>query len=532
MNVLKKALIGPLFGGVGGLILAVTSIATLYHTRSEIIRLNHEIRPPQAEMKIIAHDLGLINANAYRIFTWMPQKSEAEIKKMRDLQDQEIKKIMHRVQELFKKTKWNEDQQQKIKNLFNKYERSWFNAIEIGSVDPAMGLSGLQTTDDSYHNIKIVLDEELKKIDGILKDNEKMMEQEIQVSLILLSSILMISGAMALYAAGLVAWRLSKKANLASDHAKKVAHGILNEPIHINSVQDELDQTLKYIESMRISLRSNEEERQKLGIKIEDSSKEGREIATLLYEITVHQEQYIEEAFTSAQGVLNQAESNHSSCNQTLNHTSLALEIARSGVSRVENAKQVLKALKNAVEHTDSVMIRAIESSKNIQNLALSIDAIARQTNFLSLNAAIEAARAGESGRGFAVVADEIKKLADNTSVLSKKVDEVTRNSQMDSVRASELLKDAMNHTESSEQEIVGLSHDLRELEDRADESMRAVMNLLERLELGEKNTKKVVEDLIETKSLSKKSAEEAELLKMQSELLERLSQDLTNNKR
>jgi methyl-accepting chemotaxis protein len=60
--------------------------------------------------------------------------------------------------------------------------------------------------------------------------------------------------------------------------------------------------------------------------------------------------------------------------------------------------------------------IKRLQGVKALQPLVDMISVVARQTNFLAINAAIEAARAGESGRGFAVVAAEIRQLSIRTA--------------------------------------------------------------------------------------------------------------------
>lgn len=57
-----------------------------------------------------------------------------------------------------------------------------------------------------------------------------------------------------------------------------------------------------------------------------------------------------------------------------------------------------------------------LKEIKALEPLVDVIARIARQTNFLSINAAVEAARAGETGRGFAVVAAEIRTLSMQTA--------------------------------------------------------------------------------------------------------------------
>lgn len=422
------------------------------------------------------------HADAYSLFTALDGLAANKVSTRVASIDASIARIATQVQAMQTADNISDADKQLLAEIasgLQKYRKAVSTALDMASVDPAMGRSGMQTADDVFKDVSRAVSQ---AVDGQteaareryeLAENSAREAQWVTLGTLLASIILAIG--ISYYMARSIVGPMTEAVKV----AERVADGDLSLNITSRS-NDELGHLLSALARMQNSLRVVIGE-------VQNSSRNVEGAAHAMSDVIGGVASSVGEQSESLSGIAAMVENLTESVWNAAERTEAVVKVAHEtsetatlGRDRVLHAADEVRKIVSTVDGTAASMTTLVQSAEEISGFANVIHEIADQTNLLALNAAIEAARAGEQGRGFAVVADEVRKLAEKTALATSQIQKMIELVQRQAREAADEMGVAKARVESGVTEVEGLREPLKALDEGAHQSLDNLRELSE----------------------------------------------------
>jgi methyl-accepting chemotaxis protein len=381
-----------------------------------------------------AAELSEVHSNVYRLFTWIANLKEDQIRKVNEEQRQKLDALARNLGALAARPDLADAERKLLTDALpkiTKYRKMMDDAIDISSGDVGTGAMSMQAADSQYQAVLRGLEELVQLEKKLAQESFENAASASRTAMGILLAILAAAVAASMALALGMSRAIVRPLRAAIDVAGRIARGDLSADVQVRG-RDETAELLRALADMTLNLRQLVSDVAGGAHMVADTSGQIAQGNQDLSQRTEEQATTLEETASSMEELTSTVSLNAQNARQASQLAVGASDIARKGG---EVVGQVV-----------TTMAGISDSSRKIGDIIGVIDGIAFQTNILALNAAVEAARAGEQGRGFAVVAAEVRNLAQRSAAAAKEIKALIGES-VDKVDTGGRLVDAAGKT-------------------------------------------------------------------------------------